>query len=338
MKLRFEKASPALRDCVLVEHDGTIFTSFKRTGYIKAIARTKFATGESASTGAFTVTSADAGKSDEGGLHALTFVSEVAGTEKIAIIERFQTAEDAEAAWERVQRALRRFVVRNRINAAWRGFLCYVGAPLIVFTVGMAAVRFMDSHNGSLQTIDALMRMAESVDTSGANGAAKPAGRKLDALPANAPGMSARDSGMVGGSQMAGIHFGLDNQAPEKTLYVFSDPNCPACQQFEPHIDALAKDYSVYVLPVAYQGGDHGKAASIAMCAADQKAAWQVALDGGGASPGSDCLPGYDAVKANMEQFQRLGFNSTPRVVNGSGYIFSEGATASMIRTQSAAR
>lgn len=338
MKLRFEKASPVLHDCVLVEHDGTIFTSFKRTGYIKALARTKFASGESASTGAFTVTSVDAGQSGEGGLHALTFVSEAAGAEKIAVIERFQTAADAEAAWELVQRALRRFVVRNRIKATWRGFLCYVGAPLVVFAVGMAAVRFMDSHNGSLQTIDALMRMAASVDAPGANGAAKPVGRRLDALPANAPGASARDGGMVGASQMAGIHFGLDDQAPEKTLYVFSDPNCPACQQFESHIDELSKDYSIYVLPVAFQGSDHGKAAASAMCAPDQKAAWQVALDGAVAPSGSDCLPGYNAVRANMEQFQRLGFNSTPRVVNGSGYVFSEGATASMIRQQSVAK
>ncbi|NIF40188.1 thioredoxin fold domain-containing protein [Burkholderia sp. Tr-862] len=338
MRLSLERNAPMPKDCVLIEPDGTVFMSFMQTGFIKAISRTKYASGDAAATGAFVVSSAQQKEGDEGdAMHALTFVSEVAGDEKIVILERFHTKDEADAAWSMVHRSLRRYVVNERRKRAWRTFLRYVGVPFIVLAVGMAMVRYLDSHNGSLEALNAIMRAA---GTMGGPQAGQNTSQQQGAQPAasaTAPISDAANAAVVStASQMASIHFGLDNQPPEKTLYVYSDPNCPACKQFEAHINDLAKDFSVYVLPVAYQGDDHGKAAANALCAKDQQEAWGGAVGGVMFPAGSDCLAGYTGVKANMQQFERLGFNSTPRVVSGTGFIFPEGAPAKMIRLQAA--
>jgi protein-disulfide isomerase len=341
MKLSLERSAPVPKDCVLVEPDGTVFMSFMQTGFIKAVSRTRYASGDAAATGAFMVSSAQPkdGESSDA-MHALTFVSEVSGNEKIAIVERFQSREDAEAAWSMVNRSLRRYVVNERRKRTWRSFLRYVGAPFIVLAVGMAMVRYLDSHNGSLEALNAIMRAAGTMGgTQAGQNTSQQTISQLPPLAASAPAPvadAAQSAGVAAASQMASIHFGLDNQPAEKTLYVYSDPNCPACKQFESHITDLAKDFSVYVLPVAYQGDDHGKAAADALCAKDRQGAWVSALGGASFPDGSDCLSGYTGVKANMQQFERLGFNSTPRVLSGTGFIFPEGAPAKMIRLQAA--
>ncbi|NRF83890.1 thioredoxin fold domain-containing protein, partial [Burkholderia gladioli] len=314
MKLSLERSAPVPKDCVLVEPDGTVFMSFMQTGFIKAVSRTRYASGDAAATGAFMVSSAQPkdGESSDA-MHALTFVSEVSGHEKIAIVERFQSREDAEAAWSMVNRSLRRYVVNERRKRTWRSFLRYVGAPFIVLAVGMAMVRYLDSHNGSLEALNAIMRAAGTMGgTQAGQNASQQTISQLPALAESAPAPApvadaAQSAGVAAASLMASIHFGLDNQPAEKTLYVYSDPNCPACKQFESHITDLAKDFSVYVLPVAYQGNDHGKAAADALCAKDKQGAWVSALGGASFPDGSECLAGYTGVKANMQQFEQLG-------------------------------
>lgn len=335
LKLKLDKMP---FDTVLVEPDGTVFMSFMRTGFIKAVSRTKYASGNVAATGAFMVSSAKPqdSESGDGALHALTFVSEVSGEEKIVIVERFHTQEDAEAAWSMVHRALRRYVVNERRKGAWRTFLRYVGVPFIVLAVGMAAVRYLDSHNGSLEALNAIMRAAGTI---GGTQASQNTSQRASQLPplaaSSAVADTAQSAGVAAVSHMASIHFGLDNQPPEKTLYVYSDPNCPACKQFESHITDLAKDFSIYILPVAYQGDDHGEAAIDALCATYQQVAWEDAVHGAVPS-GVGCVAGSVGLKANMRQFERLGFTSTPRVVSGTGFVFPEGAPAKMIRLQAA--
>ncbi|HDR9034202.1 TPA: thioredoxin fold domain-containing protein [Burkholderia vietnamiensis] len=338
MKLSLERTAPMPKDCVLIEPDGTVFMSFMQTGFIKAISRTKYASGDAAATGAFVVSSAQPKEGDEGdAMHALTFVSEVSGDEKIVILERFHTKDEADAAWSMVHRSLRRYVVNERRKRAWRTFLRYVGVPFIVLAVGMAMVRYLDSHNGSLEALNAIMRAAGTMGGSqGGQSTMQQQGAQPAAIASAPLADASHAAALSSASQMASIHFGLENQTPEKTLYVYSDPNCPACKQFEAHIDDLAKDFSVYVLPVAYQGDDHGKAAANALCAKDKQGAWGNAVGGVVSPEGNDCLAGYAGVKANMQQFERLGFTSTPRVVSGTGYIFPEGAPAKMIRLQAA--
>ncbi|SEI14383.1 thioredoxin fold domain-containing protein [Paraburkholderia hospita] len=335
MKISLERKATVAKDCVMVEPDGTVFLSFMRSGFIRAVSRTKYASGDAASSGAFGVSSAKPTEGEESSaLHALTFVSEASGEEKIVILERFHSVEDAMAAWTMVHSALRRHVSGKRRKAMWRSFVRNVGLPFLVLAVGMSAVRYLDSHNGSLEALNAIMREAGTL-----GGTSQSAAPQIAQPSQPVSNMSAGTSGSPGqnapGAQLdSAIHFGLDNQPPEKTLYVYSDPNCPACKRFESHVDDLAKDFSVYILPVAYQGNDDGWAAAYSLCMDDRRGAWQSVITGSPNLKRSDmlCSDGYRKTKENMAQFEKLGFTSTPRVVGGTGFVFPEGAPAKLIR------
>lgn len=374
MKLKFERTRPQSRDLVLVEPDGTVFTAFMKTGYLSAATRTRFASGHAAATGAFSISSGAAQQGEEGNggtaNHGLVFISEVDGQEKIALIERFATEADARQGLSLVHSAVRRHVVGQRRRHVWRMILRYAGAPFLTLMLTMAAVRYLDSHNGSLDALNALVRASKAnpgsqpglppgspaaavPDPSAALASAAssvasafPVQPAADALPPDAPASMpvvaghAPDPAPDVARAMTSIHFGLDNQPPKRTLYVYSDPNCPACKQFEPHINDLAKDFSVYVLPVAYQDGSAKVAAQI-LCATDRKQKWadtMTHVKPGEPVTGNECARAYGGIKANMQAFDSLGFNSTPRVVSGTGYVFAAGASASTIRVQSAAQ
>lgn len=358
--IRLQRSEHVVRDVAVVEADGTVFSSFGKTGYIKSINRTRFSGGPAASTGAFQVSDADKADSEaaKAAPFGLMFLSEVDGIEKLALIERFVTRADAEASLALVRAAVRRHISRTLVRRSWRTLVLWVGGPLLALTVGMAATRYLDSHNGAMDALSSIMR--SQAQTAAVQQSATPPAVGLPELafgPTAAPGagpsplmadpaggmlkQAAQPPARAGAqitAQMAAIHFGLDNQSPQKTLYVYADPNCPACRRFEPHVNDLTKDFSIYVLPVAYQSGSVSMARKI-LCAADRKKKWMEVmsqLPTGQAVSGTECESGSEGVRANMEAFDSLGFNQTPRVVSGSGYVFAAGVTANDIRSQSA--
>lgn len=377
MRLNFERSEARTRDVVLIETDGTVYTSFAKTGYLRAATRTRFARGMAAATGAFSVSRGQAQAMEAGvegsANHGLVFISEVDGEEKIALIERFASEADAERALGMIETALRRSAVAQRGLRLWRTLLCWAGAPFLLFIVSMSGVQFLNSHNAALDDLNKLAHLAQqnpsvfgipAVSLPATAAAAEPA---IQAAPggsapafsadssfapasmsvstsapatADATSSSAVASVQAGTHGMAQIHFGLENQPPKKTLYVYSDPNCPACRRFESHINDLSRDFSIYVIPVAYQHGSATIASQI-LCAADDKQKWIEAMSRASTTdsvPGEDCERGYAGLKANMAMFNSLGFDSTPRVVGGDGTVFPAGATASAIRVRAAAR
>ncbi len=160
MKLEFDTRP---KDRVLVEPDGTVFTMFMRTGFLRSITRTKYACSDSAAVSAFSITSTQANE-EAAAPHALVFVSEAAGQEKVAIIERFRTQSHAQAAFMRVQRALHRMSVTKRRRHRWRTLGKMFALPLLIFIVSMSLVRFLDSHHGSLAALNRIMRAAGMLD------------------------------------------------------------------------------------------------------------------------------------------------------------------------------
>ncbi|CCD30243.1 putative 3-hydroxybutyryl-CoA dehydrogenase [Candidatus Glomeribacter gigasporarum BEG34] len=160
MKLKLD-TSP--KDRILVELDGTVVTMFMRTGFLRSITRTKYACTDSAAVSAFSITST---KTNENATapHALVFVSEAAGQEKVAIIERFRTDADAQVAFMRVQQALHRLTVARKRQHRLRILGRLIALPLLVFVVSMSLVRFLDSHHGSLAALDRIMRAAGTID------------------------------------------------------------------------------------------------------------------------------------------------------------------------------
>ncbi|WP_116138385.1 thioredoxin fold domain-containing protein [Trinickia diaoshuihuensis] len=373
MRLKFERSDTRVRDIVLIETDGTVYTSFAKTGYLRAATRTRFALGPSAATGAFSISSgqtqtAEAGAHGQAN-HGLVFVSEVDGQEKIALIERFATEADAGRALGAIETALRRAAVAQRGLRLWRTLLCWAGAPFLLFIVSMSGVQFLNSHNAALEDLNKLAHLAQqnpsmfglpavslpstgaaagSAGQTGTGGMTPALSPEPPLAPAVAASSAAADASVApalsaiaaGAPGMAQIHFGLEHQPAKKTLYVYSDPNCPACRQFEAHLNDLARDFSIYVIPVAYQHGSAPIASQI-LCATDDKQKWIEAMNRANTTDpvaGEDCERGYAGLKANMAMFSSLGFDSTPRVVGGDGTVYPAGATAGAIRIRAAAR
>lgn len=358
--IRLQRSEPAARDIAIVEADGTVFSMFGKTGHMKSVNRTRFSTGSTASSAAFLVTDADQGESDaaRAAPFGLMFLSEVEGVQKLALIERFVSRADADASLALVRAAVRRHIGRTRAGTTWRTVVVWVGGPVLALTVGMSVVRYLDSHNGAMDVLNSLMRSPAQAGLLQHPALPSPAGLpELALAPTAATGAVPQSStnGVADGllqqraeqgaqgnavitPQMTSIHFGLDKQPPQKTLYVYADPNCPACRRFESHMDNLTKDFSVYVLPVAYQNGSVSMAGKI-LCASDPKKKWTEVMSQlatGQAVSGTECESGTEGIRANMQAFDSLGFTQTPRVVSGSGYVFAAGATASDIRSQAA--
>lgn len=132
-----------------------------------------------------------------------------------------------------------------------------------------------------------------------------------------------------------------------KVFYVFSDPNCPFCQQLEGTLEQLGSGYQPVILPVAYKPGSKDLAQAM-LCtkdskgqrdAAAQRKLWRQAL----AKPGealkgagpADCAEGLTQLTDNMTLFEMLKLTGTPTLITPSGRLFSgaSSATVEQLRT-----
>ncbi|MBC8641557.1 thioredoxin fold domain-containing protein [Caballeronia sp. EK] len=337
----------SIQDTIIVDPDGTVCTAFARTGHLGGMTKVRYGAGVQASIGSFSVTTADKSKEGENAAsapHALIFVSESAGEEKIAIVERFESLQDARSALQGVTQAVRRYVRSRRRRRVARTVGLYAAVPFVGFIVAMSAVRFMDSH----QALPALVSDAQANEKSLNEMAQALSAQKIASNFIGASGVAPQlpaVSAPLPASEvpLPKIHFGQASVEKAHTLYVYADPNCPACKRFEPHLQDLAKDYSVYVLPVPFKDGSMTLADKI-LCSAQPSESWRKVM----AQPPADvpadvlntpeCSLGYGAITMNAEMYKKLDFKVTPMVVDDTGYVFPEGATASVIRAHLASK
>ncbi|WP_223862847.1 DsbC family protein [Pseudomonas cannabina] len=111
------------------------------------------------------------------------------------------------------------------------------------------------------------------------------------------------------------------SQGGKGTVYVFSDPSCPHCRNFEPELEKLAADYTIQLFPVSVIGGPESSTAiSQMLCAKPEDRAnyWKKIVKGDRLDAPT-CPEGEAAVSANDQIFRKLNFLGTPTVVNTSG-------------------
>ena len=109
----------------------------------------------------------------------------------------------------------------------------------------------------------------------------------------------------------------------ERRLAVFSDPNCPYCQQLEPELASL-DNVTVYTFLVPFQG--RARPVSI-WCAADREKAWHQFMLQGDTSllrpagdPAAPRAPECDnPLDRNLALAQRLAVQGTPTLVWADG-------------------
>ncbi|WOI84517.1 hypothetical protein [Citrobacter braakii] len=112
------------------------------------------------------------------------------------------------------------------------------------------------------------------------------------------------------------------------TLYVFSDPLCPRCQDLEPLLEKLSADYQIQVFPVSVIGTAATIEASsrltkTVLCEAPEarSAVWQKIMRDPN-TPAADCEAGPIALKNNIDTFHAYNFIGTPALVRADGASF----------------
>lgn len=119
---------------------------------------------------------------------------------------------------------------------------------------------------------------------------------------------------------------------PNHIFYVFADPLCPSCKEFEPVLEqvALMPGIEMHLFPVPLHKDARDMISGIS-CAADQTAkgtAWSLAINYERTSP-FDCESGKTAPDRSLAFYRSIGIKGTPSVINAAGEIHSGGfATA----------
>ncbi|EDF0513998.1 hypothetical protein BZ335_23420, partial [Salmonella enterica subsp. enterica serovar Enteritidis] len=112
-----------------------------------------------------------------------------------------------------------------------------------------------------------------------------------------------------------------------RTIYVFSDPLCPHCQEIEPTLEALTRDYNVVIFPVTLVGKqDTVNTVAPIFCRAPQKRGYLwlslFNVDGGISlaphdtrEPGTaSCTVGEHAISINDRAFDYYQLPGTPQL------------------------
>lgn len=142
----------------------------------------------------------------------------------------------------------------------------------------------------------------------------------------NIPGLPpAADPSIVKQAISAGTKAGKYavqlSQGGKGTVFVFSDPSCPHCRNFEPELEKLAADYTIQLFPVSVIGGPESSTAIAQMLCAEpgDRASYWKKIVKGDRIDAATCPEGEAAVAANDQIFRKLNFLGTPTVVNTSG-------------------
>lgn len=103
----------------------------------------------------------------------------------------------------------------------------------------------------------------------------------------------------------------------KRTLYVFSDPDCPACRALEPTLDKLT-DVTIHVFPfpLASIHPDAVRKATNIWCAPDRARAWTDWMLTSKLASGATC---NNPVSRNMALAQQLDINATPTLISADG-------------------
>ena len=114
-----------------------------------------------------------------------------------------------------------------------------------------------------------------------------------------------------------------------RVLAIFSDPDCPYCQQLESDLRGLSNvTIYTFLMPlVSLHPAAHSKAVSV-WCAKDSIAAWHATMWRGEPIAQADCPHPVDR---NVALGERLGINGTPTLIAADGRMLPGAASKDQI-------
>lgn len=234
------------------------------------------------------------------------------------IIERFSSETLASNALAMIEAAMQRFAKRQRWKTAGKGLVLWFFAPAIAAMFALAfnaaATHTMVPGPSAAPVAYApALPMQAAPTPPSTTAAAQPPAAEV------AKGMA--DAVKDG-------RFSVKVSAGTKgPLYVFSDPSCPHCQDFERQLDILTKSYTIHILPVDVVGGalSSGRIAQM-LCLPpnERQAAWKKLITGAGLGGAKQCAEGSAAGTADDRIFRALGLPGTPSIVSADGRIMPD--------------
>lgn len=122
------------------------------------------------------------------------------------------------------------------------------------------------------------------------------------------------------------------NGQGRRTIYVFSDPDCPFCRRLEPELDKL-DDVTIYVFlyPLEQLHSDAARKAQAIWCEADEKKRaelWHRVVSKLQDVPAAECA---NPLKRNLALGESLGLQGTPTMIAADGRVLPGLAPASAI-------
>lgn len=243
------------------------------------------------------------------------------------LVERFSSDSLASTAFQQLQAAVARYARFRRWSGFGKGIVKWGVAPfsLVIFALAMNMAATRAGGDGGVSLTGApgsapMVPLPPNLGTPQAPAAAAAAQRPVTASPAQLA------RAMADGAK-SGKYTVQRSKGTKGTLYVFTDPLCQHCQDFEPELDRLARDYTIYLFPVSVIGGEASRDRTTpVLCQkkpGDRLDRWQRAVKEDWvmtACPDKAALAdGAAAVAANDQFFRVMGFAGTPAIINAAG-------------------
>lgn len=235
------------------------------------------------------------------------------------LVERFASESLADSSFQQLQAAIKRYARYRRIAAFCKTTIKWVFAPLtlimLALAINMAATRGIGAPSTAAFPGKGIAPIPQNFGTSLAPSSPQPS---LARPPAASPAQLAK--AMVDGVK-SGKYSIPFSKGTKGTFYVFSDPSCTHCQDLEPELDKLAKDYTIHIFPVTVIGGEfstHRLVKLLCMKPNARAVLWKKIVSGSDI-PSTECVDGTTAITANNQIFRHMRFAGTPMIINAEG-------------------
>lgn len=237
----------------------------------------------------------------------------------------FSNAWESVNSLKQIEKALGKQRKRNRVASAFRfGVWPALGIlSILFFTVSMNGAIQNIGPSAAPQNVTGYNNQPASI-----NPPQQPAVEQQPSTPQQPTQLNAGDLTALQDAIKNG-HFSVQlSSGHERSLYVFSDPLCPHCRDIEPRLEALSRQYNIYVMPVSIIGDQRSEARIAPVLDAEpsnRAKLWHdtVMMPYGQSDPD---MKGYKGnaltiVNANDIAFAKFGFIGTPTIVADNGKV-----------------
>lgn len=127
-------------------------------------------------------------------------------------------------------------------------------------------------------------------------------------------------------SAVAALQGVIKVGAAGKPFYVFTDPNCPYCRDFEKTLENVPPGFQAIIIPLGYKAGSAATVAGV-LCSANPAAEWRQTMLHQPSPTLKSCESGERMMRENMALFEAMRLNRTPTILTPASFLVSGAAS-----------